>query len=344
MKYIYFSKYEKALSSLAKSLLPYSVATNHLKGMALGSLYDPKTVENLKRSALGPFYDSKSIENLKRSVLGSFVDPKAIENLKRSFMPFSELAKDAQRHAKIKKSITGYSELIRQIKREASIYSDISKSIANYQPTFDSISKQIKTSGWSYINSIQSLYGKVNYLSIYSAPFSLGEAYRYVREEFEKTDRIGEPDVIEFSEKTIEKTKPEVAESKNDILKAEFWISIIFSLILFIASQHFAKMSEDGIQSHMNKLERLIIELPKELMHERDSSTYYVVIRFVNLRSKPSTKKSEILEVLYPNLKVRLIERKSKWIFIEYYDHISDDYKRGWVSKKYLRILNPQKP
>ena len=310
MKYIYFSKYEKALSSLAKSLLPYSVATNHLKGLALGSLYDQK----------------------------------AVENLKRSFVPFSELAKDAQRYAKIEKSMTGYSELIRRIKREASIYTEISRSIVNYQSTFDSISNQFKNSGWQYISSIQSLYSKVNYLSIHSAPFSLGEAYRYVREEFERTDSIGEPDVIGFSEKTIEKTKSKIAKSKNDILKAEFWISILFCLILFIASQNSANMSEQRIQSHMNKIERLILELPRKLMYEHDSSTYYVVIRFVNLRSKPSTKKSEILEVLYPNLKVRLIERKSKWIFIEYYNHIADGYKRGWVSKKYLKILNPKKP
>ncbi len=78
-------------------------------------------------------------------------------------------------------------------------------------------------------------------------------------------------------------------------------------------------------------------------MLEHDDSTYYVVVRFVNLRDKPTTTKSKILEVLYPNLKVKLIERKGEWICIEYYDYVNDSFKRGWVFKKYLNILNPKR-
>jgi len=57
----------------------------------------------------------------------------------------------------------------------------------------------------------------------------------------------------------------------------------------------------------------------------------------VNLRAKPTTKNSDVLKVLYPNQKVRLVERKKKWIGVEYYNHILDIHENGWCFKKYLK-------
>jgi hypothetical protein len=62
---------------------------------------------------------------------------------------------------------------------------------------------------------------------------------------------------------------------------------------------------------------------------------YYIVQRPVNVRIKPSNKSNK-LDILYPNNKVRLIKSRHKWIFVEYFDFIEGIPKTGWVYKKYL--------
>jgi hypothetical protein len=89
----------------------------------------------------------------------------------------------------------------------------------------------------------------------------------------------------------------------------------------------------------MNQLETTISQQLTELKAHEGMSTFYVVERTVNLHMS-SDIKSKIITKLYPNMKVRVIQRASKWISIEYFDYIKNAYISGWVCKKYLVILN----
>jgi len=76
----------------------------------------------------------------------------------------------------------------------------------------------------------------------------------------------------------------------------------------------------------------------ERLVPKQDQNTYYIVERTVNLQIKPSAD-SQVLALLFPNQKVRLVKRKHKWIYIEFFDYLEGVPKYGWALKKYLRSL-----
>ena len=97
------------------------------------------------------------------------------------------------------------------------------------------------------------------------------------------------------------------------------------------------------IQKHENRIEQLT-SLIEEFIKTQQSTHYngifYVVIRSVNLRNKPTTKKSKILSILRPGKEVKLIQRKGKWIKVEYFDYLSEEIAQGWCYKKYLKLFH----
>lgn len=306
MSYSDYKKYQEAIKNLKKSLLPYS---DFARSIRLSTSL-PRTTSS--------------------------------EKLRASFLPYSEFVRQAESFRKRQKSLTGFAKLGRQISREVSFYKNILQSFPDYSSSYEKLARQFQVSGKVYNNSIRSLYDRLTHLAQYSAPLSLGEAYERIRREFEEI-KGQHPDVIEFAENTIQETDTKVKKAPKGFLSAEYYITLIFSLILFVTSQYTANLSEKRVSGQIQHLEEVIATLPSTLMPQNDDSTYYVVVRFVNLRDKPTTKNSKVLEVLYPNLKVRLVERKGKWILVEYYDHVHDSYSRGWVFKKYLKILNPKR-
>jgi Bacterial SH3 domain len=65
------------------------------------------------------------------------------------------------------------------------------------------------------------------------------------------------------------------------------------------------------------------------------------VERPIAMRYGPNTKTATIT-LLYPNIKVRVIDRRSKWIKVECFDYLEDVHKAGWVPKKYLKRMKRQ--
>jgi len=71
------------------------------------------------------------------------------------------------------------------------------------------------------------------------------------------------------------------------------------------------------------------------------NETYYEVVRTVNIRDYPnSSKEIKILDVVFPKQKLLLLDRKSKWIEIEYFSNKKQETVTGWVYKKYTKKLN----
>ena len=84
-----------------------------------------------------------------------------------------------------------------------------------------------------------------------------------------------------------------------------------------------------------NLIRQLVINTSR-LIPDEDQETYYVVEREAVLRLKPRAKSSSF-GFLFPNQKVRMVQRQHKWIYVEYFDEIEGLPKYGWAYKKYFR-------
>lgn len=135
----------------------------------------------------------------------------------------------------------------------------------------------------------------------------------------------------------------EKAKSPGTVLSFEFYLSVVVSIILYLMAQSSSSESDELLFERLDRLESTLLQSHSAAEKEEEDASFYIVKRSVNFRDGPSTKHST-LDVLYPNQKVKLISRESKWIKVEYYDNIDDSYKQGWVFKKYLKFLNRKAP
>src|SRR5208337_4881356 len=106
-------------------------------------------------------------------------------------------------------------------------------------------------------------------------------------------------------------------------LSTEFYLNLILALFLFLYSQISTSYSEKLISRRIESMQSIVIQQLTDLKAYEEDQTFYVVDRTVNLRTRPSVKSGKIT-LLYPNTKVRLIERASKWIKVEYFDSLED--------------------
>jgi len=151
-----------------------------------------------------------------------------------------------------------------------------------------------------------------------------------------KYENIDFNDAVEVVEEAFSN---KINELPKSWVSFEGMIQLFFAFAFLIYSQSAALDSEDNILERMKELEANLINQISLLIPEteEESKIYYIVKRTVNLRANSSTK-SPVLGVLYPNQRVELIERKSKWIYVEYFDNLNGIPRMGWVYKKYLKM------
>ena len=131
----------------------------------------------------------------------------------------------------------------------------------------------------------------------------------------------------------------QVTTSQPSKLSIEFYLNLIVAFIFLLYSINLSQQSEKRVLQSMTSAQTTIIERIAKLEGPKEIGSYYIVKRTVNLRTKPKTKGSAVINVLYPNQKVRLVSRKGKWIKIEYYNHILNCHESGWCYKKYLKKI-----
>lgn len=170
-------------------------------------------------------------------------------------------------------------------------------------------------------------------------PLTLSEAYQVVAENYLQTSSSSEVERMEDLSNTVDSL---AQNAPSGTLSLEFYLATILALFLFWLSHISSMESEEKILHKFDQLGASISQQLSELKHNEEVETFYVVIRTVNLRVKPNTN-SAAIDIIYPNTKTKLIRRKAKWIMVEYFDHVENTYKSGWVYKKYLKILNPKK-
>jgi len=178
-----------------------------------------------------------------------------------------------------------------------------------------------------------------NFSSQIVGPLTLSQAYQVVTQEYSQITGTSDTERLE---KLTDKVDFLVQKAPKGALSKEFYLGLILTLFIFCLSQISSMKSQEKMLLRFEQQEQTISQQLSELKSNEQGETFYVVIRAVNLRVKPSTK-SEIVTILHPNTKVKLITRKSKWIRVEYFDYVENVYVSGWVYKKYLKMMGTNK-
>ena len=147
-------------------------------------------------------------------------------------------------------------------------------------------------------------------------------------------------DISEALLKTADEVELEIKSTIKNLLSIEFYLNFLIAFLFFVYSMQYSHESEKRIINKINAVQEVIIEKLEEVNIKKADDVYYVVQRPVNLRTKPTTKKSNIIKVLYPNQTTILIERKGKWIKVEYFNHLTGVHESGWCYKKYLKKID----
>jgi|GEM_PF-1006329 len=104
-------------------------------------------------------------------------------------------------------------------------------------------------------------------------------------------------------------------------------IVAILSFMLTLAMYLFPNNQQQTIHQTINNS----ITLPNK-------GVYYEVVKQVHVRKYPnSSATSEILDIVYPNQKLLIIEDKTDWIKVEYFNEKLQETIVGWVFKKYTK-------
>jgi hypothetical protein len=137
-------------------------------------------------------------------------------------------------------------------------------------------------------------------------PLTFSEALQEVARAYERaaTMDVAEPweeVTSEFEERTIHAPKGR--------LSAEFYLTLVITLVLFLLSLKLSSDSEDRILNRIKAMEAHIMQLVA-LQGQGEKDIFYIVERSIAMRYGPNTKTATIT-LLYPNIKVRVIERRS---------------------------------
>jgi hypothetical protein len=126
-------------------------------------------------------------------------------------------------------------------------------------------------------------------------------------------------------------------------------ISLLLSMIFFIYQEYSSNQGQaqttNTLQEQSRKIEvqtRQIESLNKLIERALVQAANQSEVRFVvreriaDVRSKPEPG-SSVEGKLLPKEVVRTVDERGKWVKVEYYNWIHEEYRTGWVLKKYLQ-------
>ncbi|MFM7001766.1 MAG: SH3 domain-containing protein [Limnohabitans sp.] len=121
-------------------------------------------------------------------------------------------------------------------------------------------------------------------------------------------------------------------------------LSILFFLYQEISSQQdkaqmdaFQTQTTTTLRVQTQQIQSLTVLIEKALIQAAQTPQERFVVRerTATVRSKPEHT-SSVQGKLMPNEVVRAIEKDGKWVEVEYYHWLHEEYRTGWVLKKYL--------
>lgn len=121
-------------------------------------------------------------------------------------------------------------------------------------------------------------------------------------------------------------------------------LGILFFLYQEISSQQdkakteaFQTQTTTTLQVQTQQIQNLTVLIEKALVQAAQAPDERFVVRerITTVRSKPEHG-SSVQGKLMPNEVVRAIDKDGKWVEVEYYHWLREEYRTGWVLKKYL--------
>ncbi len=194
---------------------------------------------------------------------------------------------------------------------------------------------QYQQSVQPYLETINKIREYVDTVSRITGPITFFDAVKEIQAEYQRIQAISiaaeqENAVDEF----IDAIENQAKAAPKSALSLEFYISILFSIILFIASQNLSSKSEEKMNARFDRIEAYIATLSRQLQATA-TLDYYIVERSAMLRAA-SNNRSVIIAKMPVDLKVELLERNGKWVKVQFFSSKDSVLVDGWVLKKYL--------
>jgi hypothetical protein len=169
---------------------------------------------------------------------------------------------------------------------------------------------------------------------------NLRDAFRDVIVRIAQAENIRDCDVEQALEQVTCEIQGETTQFFLSRLSLEFYLSILFSILLFIYSQRLSKETEQRIIEKINSINSAIVEKIENLPYSNELytalDTIYISRCQVCVRQAPKSR-STVIDSLPRNQKVLLVMRNKKWIKICYFDSSLKVHRIGWCRKKYFR-------
>lgn len=258
------------------------------------------------------------------------------DQIKRSLMGFSDVGSAAKLWAQQSQSVTGSFALGGGIGKQLEEMLLTTKHLG--------ISPQLTGFGDS-LKALQSQFGKIALPAI-----DWGSAAALAKvlgpEGFEaQLSRLGiKPDgtlqeIAETPEKGLLSRKQSDAIALVGLLLSV--LSIWMAIQMFYSQQHDGELqqakNDEQAARQIRQLESLtrLVEKALKQVDKAEQERFFVRARTATIRAKP-VHGSTVEGKLLPNEVVRIINKDRKWVEVEYYHWLHEEYRTGWVLKKYL--------
>jgi Bacterial SH3 domain len=130
-------------------------------------------------------------------------------------------------------------------------------------------------------------------------------------------------------------------------------VSLLLSMLFFLyqetssrqdraRTETFQSQTTTTLQVQTQQIQSLTVLIEKAIVKAAQAQEERFVVRerTATVRSKPEPG-SAVEAQLMPNEVVRTIDKDRKWVEVEYYHWLREEYRTGWVLKKYLERVPP---
>lgn len=148
---------------------------------------------------------------------------------------------------------------------------------------------------------------------------------------------VTEKDLEEIVRKTLAQNSQGSQEKK--VSQKNIIAASILAVALLIAAFMTTPSSKNKITSTEQTKEVSNNVRPKQELTSQRRQPRYVTTKFVNLRSKASSK-ANVLLIVPPNSIVEKLDFKQGWNKIKYTDHVKSASMTGWIYGENLKTLN----
>ncbi len=140
----------------------------------------------------------------------------------------------------------------------------------------------------------------------------------------------------DISQKVNNPTSENITKNEPVKIPLSSVIGILISIMLFLLTQRNSKISTATILETINDNQNELIELIETGKYHNDLDLCYLVSEDLNIRNFPRKNDSEILKIASKNSTIKVIEKRSKWWYVESQDLTSNEITNGWVYSDYL--------